>query len=461
MADVTCARCKKSAPPGARFGMCVECTADVRKAEAKRQAACKKRKVEQSKANEALRKANAMLVKQAIQPDAMPAAEVEALCEFITSRKASGDHKSDKAERILGGYGEMHVRCSATKNVVDERYDLFDLVMAGGSARGRGGVQAQTVLTKCVEDGIAAFTERASNLVHRGRSPVYVKHVAFLAQMGYGGLGSTLGKSGWEPQDTPGQVLHEDVMPPEVMGIIYLNDSIGTLTYQGMEAPLLDMVKRTGKGPEDVCHSPTLTAYYLAKNLMIPPDEMKAGLQVKFRDADSGHEYEHTASLSAPEVKAGDMAVIDGGLPHGGPPVAAGKWQLRLFMIASPLRTADPYKGYIQILGGESELFWAIMSSTPELRTQNWEAWKQALPYWAEWYAGCALIETAGPMWKVLTALTEVEDLPVKIVRETITRAVQHVKENKQRLGLAKWSCTLDTYEGSLHQLNSGRVSRW
>ena len=114
--------------------------------------------------------------------------------------------------------------------------------------------------------------------------------------------------------------------------------------------------------------------------------------------------------------------------------MAADKWQLRLFMIASPLRTEDPYKGYIQILGGESELFWAIMSSTPELRTQNWEAWKQALPYWAEWYAGCALIETAGPMWKVLTALTEVEDLPVKIVRETITRAVQHESSSTSTL---------------------------
>ena len=49
MADVTCARCKKSAPPGARFGLCVECTMEVRKAEAKRQAAYKKRKVEQTK----------------------------------------------------------------------------------------------------------------------------------------------------------------------------------------------------------------------------------------------------------------------------------------------------------------------------------------------------------------------------------------------------------------------------
>ena len=73
MADVTCSRCKKSAPRGARFGLCVECTMEVRKAEAKRQAACKKRKVEQSKATEALRKANAMLVKQAIPPDVMPA----------------------------------------------------------------------------------------------------------------------------------------------------------------------------------------------------------------------------------------------------------------------------------------------------------------------------------------------------------------------------------------------------
>ena len=133
--------------------------------------------------------------------------------------------------------------------------------------------------------------------------------------------------------------------------------------------------------------------------------------------------------------------------------MAAGKWQLCLFMIASPLMMADPYKGYIQILGGESELFWAIMSSTSELRTQNWEAWKVALPYWAQWYGGCALIETAGPMWKVLTALTEVEDLPVSIVRETITRAVQHVKDNKHTLGLTKWSCTLEAYEGSLQKL--------
>ena len=100
------------------------------------------------------------------------------------------------------------------------------------------------------------------------------------------------------------------------------------------------------------------------------------------------------------------MAIVDGGVPHNGPDVPAGKMRAVIFMTAAPLRTAHPYSGYVQIIGGEVELFWAAMAKTEEDAKRLFGAWQTAFGYWAAHYVECELEETDGPVVKVLKALT-------------------------------------------------------
>ena len=453
---LACTKCKVNVADSARKErLCLSCAARVRGAEAVRKAQSNKRRkdalenacavAQQREEKVASLEASALLLQQAISSSTFPSDEVRQLCEHITAdkRKATADGPvSGHCEMIMAKYGEMHVRWKETEDVHDPRYEKYDKLMKKWRATPRHHQQVK-LLTEGISLSVDAFDRAARKRAHL---PVAIHTVAVLAQMGYEGLSSTMGPAGWTPADTPGQCLHADVMMPEIQGLAYWSDGTGTLAYNGEEMSDQDMATLTGLVP-NCLSGPTRTTYYQAKNLMLPHTTIEAGLtQAAWRDASGATVPCEKVGGMAPAVRAGDLAIMDGGVPHAGPPVPAGGWQVRLFMIATPLRTMNPYDGYIQIIGGEVELFWACMGKTEEARKACWDAWLTALPYWMHWYEQCRMEEVDGPVSRVLRAVVGMRhegDLKREECDEArcvLRNAIKHVRSTHASLGLHnKW----------------------
>ena len=398
----------------------------------------------------ALSQASAVLLKGAVQAEFNPIV-VRQLCEIINADKkkaTAAGPVSGHCEAILANYGELHVRVKETEEVEDEKYDKYDDIMKEKRLANK---EVQELLKSAVAASVTAFETEAAK---RARNPVAIRNVAVLAQMGYSGLGTTAGPESWTATAQPGQCLHEDVMLPEVQGLAYWSGGNGTLAFNGEEMSYEAMEVHTGMKASDFTKAgPTRISYYQAKNLMLPSQTLEEGLtDIAWRDGAGAKVSTSVADGRVPVVEAGDLGIMDGGVPHAGPAVSAGCWQVRLFMIASPLRTMHPYEGYIQIIGGEVELFWACMAKTADLRWACYEAWEAALPYWAGWYKKCGMQESEGPVRKVLLAIVamcgEGDCSPAECAqaRYILCCAIKHVKERKDHLSLHKWSCLQSDY---------------
>ena len=306
-------------------------------------------------------------------------------------------------DTIGAKYRELTVPMPDQEECQPGNYKLFDAIVARNKPFHR--LTRDLPFQEIVADGLAA--SRASAKVYFGTVPFVLHHAGVIyANLGQGGV---LGR---------GQPVHVDVMLPELVLFHYILGGVATNVYtppDQLDAVALstEMKERTGFSIGNLSfNAPSRHhLYYHTAAPLMQPDVL---------------EHMRPAS-STGIVEPGDTLRVIGSWPHaGGPLTAQHPYRMLLFSVATPVRTRDPYQGYVQVLVGEPEVAWAVLAKTPEQREAAKRVAYAALLRNADHYKYHSIKIEDGPLGKLLEAMLDGDH-----EQATLRRALEWMAECK------------------------------